>query len=162
MGRPYYDSGVRQPGPSVVRRWRYFTLFQGVAQLEEDTKLNTLVPKVWFIPYQRIVGEGQRPVVRRAPWFLLELANYGVFHANQVLCLVVTLSSPFQTKPGINLKTQALKNGFAPRFPFAQYSRKFRLSKVDGVLAAVHADWEGLKEMLSPVEAVGRYNKLLT
>ena len=67
MGRPYYDSGVRQPGPSVVRRWRYFTLFQGVALLEEDTKLNTLVPKVWFIPYQRIVGEGQRPVVRRAP-----------------------------------------------------------------------------------------------
>ena len=67
MGRPYYDSGVRQPGPSVVRRWRYFRLFQGVALLEEDTKLNTLVPKVWFIPYQRIVGEGQRPVVRRAP-----------------------------------------------------------------------------------------------
>ena len=29
-GRPYYNSGVRQPGVLVVRGWRYFTLFLGV------------------------------------------------------------------------------------------------------------------------------------
>ena len=36
-----------------------------VALLEEVTKLNTLVPDVWLIPCRRIVGEGQRPAVRR-------------------------------------------------------------------------------------------------
>ena len=60
-----YISGLSEL--SSLIRWRYFTLFQGVALLEEVTKLNTLVPNVWLIPYQRIVGEGQRPVVRRAP-----------------------------------------------------------------------------------------------
>lgn len=65
-------------------------------------------------------------------------------------------------KPGMNLKTQTLENGFARGLPFARYSRKFRLSKVDGLLSEVHADWEDLKEMLSPIEAVGQYNKLLT
>ena len=161
MGQPYYNSGVRQPGLLVVRRLRYFTLFQGVALLEEVTQLNTPVPNVWLIPHQRIVGEGQRPAIRRAPRVLLELANHGVFHANQVSFIVVNLSLPFQTKLGINLKTQALRNGSAPRFSFAQYSKKFRLLKVDGLLAEVHVDWEDLKEMLSPVEAVGGYNKLL-
>ena len=154
MGRPYYDSGLRQPALLVVRRWRYFTLFQGAALLEEVITLNTLVPNVRLIPY---LGKGKDPPFDEAFDTYLNL---------QIpVCLMPAksrFSSPFQTKPGINLKTQALKNGCAPRFPFAQYSRKFRLSKVDAVLAAVHADWEGLKEMLSPVEAVGRYNKLLT
>ena len=52
---------------------------------------------------------------------LLELANHGVLHANQVSFIVATLSSPFQTKPGMNLKTQTLKSGFH----FAQYCRNF-------------------------------------
>ena len=56
----YYDFGV---GLLVVRGWRYFTQPQGVAPLERVTKLSTLMPEVWLIPCQRIVGEGQRPVV---------------------------------------------------------------------------------------------------
>ena len=126
--------------------------------LEEDTKLNTPVPDVWLIPYQWIVGEGQRPAVRRAPWFILELANHGVFHANQVSFIVVTLSLSFQTKPVVSLTTQTLKNGFAHGFPFSQYSRKFHFLKVNGLLAEV----QDLKEMLSPIGAAGWYNRLLT
>jgi hypothetical protein len=34
--------------------------------------------------------------------------------------------------------------------------------KVEGLLAEVQADWEELKETLCPIEAVGRYNRLLT
>ena len=34
--------------------------------------------------------------------------------------------------------------------------------KVEGLLAEVQADGEDLKEMLSPIEVVGRYNRLLT
>ena len=49
--------------------------------------------------------------------------------ANQVLGIIVTLSSPFQTKSEIDLKTQTLRNGFANGFPFTQYSRKSLFSK---------------------------------
>jgi len=103
---------------------------RGVALLEEVTiYIYILVPDVWLIPYQWIVGGGPRPAVRQAR--LLEIANHGVFHANQILFkfIVVILSSPFQTKPAINLKTQTLKTGFANGFPFAQYTRKFRFKK---------------------------------
>ena len=61
---------------------------------------------------------------------LLELANHGVFHANQVSFIVATLPSPFQTNLGINLNTRILKSGF----PFAQYCRKLRFFKIRGTI----------------------------
>ena len=90
--------------------------------------------------------------------YLLELANVGVFHVNQVLFIVVTLSSPFQTVPRIDLKTQL--TGFASaRFPFPQYSRKSRFSQSQGFTCGSSGKLVEL-EMLSPVEAAGRYNSL--
>ena len=79
-----------------------WSLRPGVALLEEVTTLNNLVPNVWLIPARRVVGKG-RSFVEHFD-HLFDLANHGVFHANQVLFIVVTLSSPFQTMPGINLK----------------------------------------------------------
>ena len=84
--------------------------------------------------------------------YLLELPNHGVLHANQVLFIFVMLLSPFQTKPAINLKTQTLKSGFANGFPSAQYSRK----------RSTCGSSSRLGGPLSLIEAVGRYNKLLT
>ncbi|KIJ97325.1 hypothetical protein K443DRAFT_254228 [Laccaria amethystina LaAM-08-1] len=65
------------------------------------------------------------------------------------LFIVVTSSLPFQTKPGINLKTQTLKGGCANGFPFAQYSRKFQ---VEGLLVEVQADWEDLRRCFLPLK----------
>ena len=99
------------------------------------------------------LGKGKdRPFDVQFDYFL-ELANHGGFHANQVMFIFVTLLSPFQTKPGINLKTQTLESGFANEFPFAQYSKKFRFLKSRGF--NVQADWEDLKEILSLIQAGG-------
>jgi hypothetical protein len=88
-----------------------------VALSEGVTKLNTLVPDVSLVPCQQIVGEGKDRLFDEHFDYLLELANHGVFHANQVLFIIVTLPSPFQKKPGINLKTQTLKSGIANGSP---------------------------------------------
>jgi hypothetical protein len=92
--------------------------------------------------------------------YVLELANHGAFHANQVLFIVVALLLSFQTKPGLSLKTQTLKSGFANGFPLYN-TRSSIFLKVEGLLAELQADWEDLKEMLFAIEAVGRYNRLL-
>ncbi|EDR07309.1 uncharacterized protein LACBIDRAFT_328188 [Laccaria bicolor S238N-H82] len=72
------------------------------------------------------------------------------------------LSSPFQTNPGINFEAHTLRSGFAHGFPLPQCSRKFCFSNVDGLLAEVQADSEDQKEMLSAIEAVGRWSRLLS
>jgi hypothetical protein len=94
--------------------------------------------------------------------YLLELANHGVFHANQVLFIIVTLSSPFQKKPGINLKTQTLKSGFANGSPSHNTPGSSVFQKVKGQLVEVQANWEDLREVLPLIEAVGHYNRLLS
>jgi hypothetical protein len=68
----YYDFRVRNPGLLVARMALLHTVRRALgsasiwALLEEVTKLNTLVPDVWLIPCQPIVGGGQRRAARRA------------------------------------------------------------------------------------------------
>ena len=47
-------------------------------------------------------------------------------------------------------------------FPSHNTPESSVFKKVEGLLVEVQADWEDLREMLSPIEAVGRYNRLLT
>ena len=102
-----------------------------MALLQEATKLSTLdlVPDVRLIHLSTDCWKGKDWPFNKHFDNLLELANHGVLHANQVSFIVATLSSPFQTKPGINLKTQTLlKSGFH----FAQSCRKFHFFKDRG------------------------------
>ena len=127
-----------------------------MALLEEVTKLNTPSPVFGSSLLNGSLGKGKD---RSFDEHLDSFLNLQI-----TVCFIPTKShlSPFQTKPGINLKTQTLKNDFAPGFSFAQYSRNFRILKVDGLLMEVLADWDDLKAMLSSIEALRWYNKRLT
>ena len=92
--------------------------------------------------------------------YLLEL---GVFHANQSLLyrrdLITTVSDQVWDKVE-NQETQKWLRKWVP--PSHNAPGSSVLKKVDSLLAEVQADWEDLKEMLSRIEAIGRYNRLLT
>ena len=103
---------------------------QGVPLLEEVTKLNTLVLNVWLSRVEGSLGKGKDRPFDESFDYLLELANHGVFHANQVSFIVVTLSPLFQTNSVINVKTQILKNGFADGFPSHNTAGSFVFSNV--------------------------------
>ena len=86
----------------------------------------------------------------------LELANHGVFHANQSLVYRRSLITTISDKVWDNLEDPDTQKWLRN---FAQYSRKFR---VNGLLAEVQTDWEDPKEILPPVEGIGQYNRYLT
>ena len=87
-----------------------------------------------------------------------ELANHGLFHANQVSFTVVVLDEAWDGLEGPD--TQKWLRRWVPLRTILHEVPFF--SKVEGSLAEVQADWEDLKEMLSPIEAVFRYNRLFT
>ena len=92
--------------------------------------------------------------------YLLEL---GVFHANQSLLyrrnLITTISDEVRDQVENQDAQKWLRKWVSPSHN-TPGSSVFK--KVDSSLAEVQADWEDLKEMLSPIEAIGRYNRLLT
>ena len=81
-----------------MRGWRYFALFvelHRVALLEGVTEVHTLVPdRFGSSLVNGSLGKGKGRPFNEHFDYLLELANVGVFHVNQVLFIVVTLSSP--------------------------------------------------------------------
>ena len=87
-----------------------------------------------------------------------EFANHGLFHANQVSFTVVVLDEAWDGLEGPD--TQKWLRRWVPLRTILHEVPFF--SKVEGSLAEVQADWEDLKEMLSPIEAVLRYNRLFT
>ena len=86
-----------------------------------------------------------------------ELANHGLFHANQVSFTVVVLDEAWDGLEGPD--TQKWLRRWVPLRTILHEVPFF--SKVEGSLAEVQADWEDLKEMLSFIAAVGRYNGFL-
>ena len=65
------------------------------------------------------------------------------FMLTKILFIVLILSSPFQTKPAIDLTTETLKNGFANGpCPLRTTAASFVFTRVNGLLAEVQADWE--------------------
>ena len=101
-----------------------------------------------------LLGKGKDQPFNKHLDYPRKLANNGVFLANQLLFITVASSAPFkfQMKPAINFKTHTLKSCFTSGFQ----------KKVKDLPAEVQAEWGDLKVMLSPVEAVGWRNRLLT
>ena len=87
-------------------------------------------------------GERQRLAVWRALWLPSWTRKSRFVSCHQPLFIVVTLSSPFQTKSGIDLKTQTLKDAHKWVLLHAILQGSLVFRKFEGLLAKVQADWE--------------------
>ena len=163
--RLYFDSAFDVPCLLAVRGWCYFALFAGpwrVALSNKKRSLNSIIscPMSSLI---RIVGEGQRPTVRRA-LSLISLTcksrcvSYQpslVHYRNLIVAILDEAWDRLEDADDSKWLSRWVPG------PFARYSTKFRFFKSQGSPCRSSSRLGG-PEMLSPIEAVGWYNRLVT